>query len=450
LAVGILALLLGLWPDLVGLDPALAPAAALVLLALGLWVTGALPFHLTALLLFFLATVLAVAPPAVVFAGFASSALWLVFGGLVIGNAVQATGLGRRLAGLVAGHVSGSYRRIIHSIVVLSVGLAFLIPAAMGRIVILIPIVAALADQLGFARGRPGRAGMLLAVVLGTVVPAFAILPANLPNMVLLGVAETLYDQRITYVDYLLLHFPVLGLGSMLLLAELICLRLPDQPGSAAGAVVEQTPWSGGELRLLVIVSLALAFWATDWLHGISPGWVALAAAIVCLLPGIGVLDVRAFEADTSFGVFFYVAGLLGMVSIIDASGLAEALGAAALAWLPLDPATPAWNFTALVGLASGLGLITTHPGVPAVLGPLALPMAEASGLSLVAVLMTEVVGFTTILLPYQSAPVMVGLQLAGLGLGPASRLMLLLGLAALVLLVPLAYLWWLWLGYLG
>ena len=180
----------------------------MVLLALGLWVTGALPLYLTALLLFALATALAVAPPAVVFAGFASSALWLVFGGLVIGNAVQATGLGRRLVGLVAGHVGGSYRRIIHATLVLSVGLAFLIPAAMGRIIILIPIVAALADQLGFGRGRPGRTGMLLAVVLGTVVPAFAILPANLPNMVLLGVAETLHDQRITYVDYLLLHFP--------------------------------------------------------------------------------------------------------------------------------------------------------------------------------------------------------------------------------------------------
>jgi hypothetical protein len=101
--VAVLAASLALWPAMIGLTPDQAPAAALILLAIGWWATGALPFHLTSLTLFLLATVLEVAPPRVVFAGFASSALWLVFGGLVIGNAVQATGLGRRLArGLVA------------------------------------------------------------------------------------------------------------------------------------------------------------------------------------------------------------------------------------------------------------------------------------------------------------------------------------------------------------
>ena len=63
------------WPDAIGLAPALAPAAALVLFALGLWATGALPFLVTTLLLFVLATVFGSAPPRVIFAGFASSAL---------------------------------------------------------------------------------------------------------------------------------------------------------------------------------------------------------------------------------------------------------------------------------------------------------------------------------------------------------------------------------------
>jgi len=55
---------------------------------------------------------------------------------------------------------------------------------------------------------------------------------------------------------------------------------------------------------------------------------VALGAALVCMLPGVGMVDARTFESVTSFGTFLYVAGLLGMVSLIDASGLARALGA--------------------------------------------------------------------------------------------------------------------------
>lgn len=110
----------------------------------------------------------------------------------------------------------------------------------------------------------------------------------------------------------------------------------------------------------------------------------------------------------------------------------------------------PAGNFATLVLAASLAGLVTTHPGVPAVLGPLAGPLADATGLPLLTVLMTQVVGFSAMLLPYVSAPVMVAIQLANVGLGAAIRLSLLLGGLTLLLLVPVAYLWWRYLGYLG
>ena len=449
-AIAALALALYLWPQAIGLAPALAPTAALVLFALGFWATGTLPFHLTALLLFVLALVLDIAPPRVIFAGFASSALWLVFGGLVIGAAVQTTGLGRRLARLLVRHLRGSYRRIIYGTIALGVGLAFLVPAAMGRIMIMVPIFAVLAGELGLARGSGGRTGILLAVSFGTILPAFGILPANLPNMVLLGVSETLYDVSLTYTAFLLLHFPVIGLIYALLLAELICRLLPDRLHDRPVVAEALPPWSSAERRLLAILVLALVLWATDSLHGVSPGWVALGAAVACMLPGVGVLDVRTFETVTSFGAFFYVAGLLGMVGMIDASGLAATLAETAGRWLPVARDAPAWNFGVLALAASLMALVTAQPGVPAVLGPVAGPLAEATGLPLVSVLMTQVLGFAAILLPYESAPVMVAVQLANVGLGAATRLSLLLGSLTLLLLVPVAYLWWRWLGYLG
>ena len=325
----------------------MARPAALVLLTLGCWATGVLPFHVTGIGLFVLATLFGIAPPRVIFAGFTSSALWLVFGGLVIGAAVQTTGLGRRLARLLVGHLGGSYRRIVYGTVGLGAGLAFLVPAAMGRVMILVPIFAALTAELGFTPGRRGRTGILLAVAFGIILPAFAILPANLPNMVLLGVAETLYGVSISYAAWLLLHFPLLGLGYGLLLAELVCRLFPDRAddrpldGDGRAGRDPRSSWSPAERRLLGILVLALLLWATDSLHGLSPGWVALAAALVCMLPGVGVLDPRSFETATSFGTFFYVAGLLGMVSLIDASGLAGALELKALAWLPLAPDQP-------------------------------------------------------------------------------------------------------------
>ena len=428
----------------------MARAAALVLLALGCWATGALPFHVTGIGLFVLATLLGIAPPRVIFAGFASSALWLVFGGLVIGarSRPRASAAASRASwsAISAAPTGGSstarsgWAR----------GLAFLVPAAMGRIMILMPIFAALTAELGFGPGRRGRTGILLAVAFGTILPAFAILPANLPNMVLLGVAETLYGVSISYGAYLLLHFPLLGLAYGLLLAELICRLFPDRaddrpPIGEAAPPRPLPPWSPAERRLLGhpgpgarCSGRPIRCMASRPAGSRSrPRWSACCRAS-------GVIDPRTFETATSFGTFFYVAGLLGMVSLIDASGLAGALGAKALALAAAGAGCrPAESFGALVAAASLIGLVTTHPGVPAVLGPLAAPMAKAADLPLVSVLMTQIVGFSTMLLPYQSAPVMVALQLANLRLAAATRLSLLLGSLTLLVLVPLDYLWW-------
>jgi hypothetical protein len=87
---------------------------------------------------------------------------------------------------------------------------------------------------------------------------------------------------------------------------------------------------------------------------------------------------------------------------------------------------------------------------MPAVLTPLAAPMAEAADLPLLTVLMTQVVGFSSLAFPYQSPPLMVALQLARVPLGIATKLTLALSLATLLLLAPLVFLWWRWLGYLG
>lgn len=449
-----LALLVGLAPTALGIPARLGPPAAVVVLALGFWATNALEMHLTALLVFAIVTWFGITTPEVIFAGFAATGLWLVFGGLVVAAGIETSGLGERLARLIAGGLGGSYRRMIYMTVLICLAVSFLVPAAMGRLVILLPIFRAIARRSGFEDGSRGSTGIMLAAAFGTFVPAFAILPANLPNMVLLGAMETLYGEHISYVSYLVLHFPVLGLLKALLLAELTVRLYPAGASAPARPVAVpangRRPLSPVERRLTGILIGALVLWATDWLHGISPGWVALLAGLVCLLPGIGVVDRATFEREISFSSIFYVAGLLGLVRLIDESGLGDALGQTLLEHLPLAPEAPAGNFAALVGLNALTSLLTALAGMPAVLTPLAQPIAEATGFSRQAVLMVQVIGFSALLLPYQSAPIMVALAMARVPLATATRLSLAQGLLTLLVLAPLDYLWWRTLGLLG
>ncbi len=65
-------------------------------------------------------------------------------------------------------------------------------PSKLGRIALMIPVTLALCDAFGLGPGRPGRTGAVLAVGVATPVLSAAILPANVPNLVMAGSAERL------------------------------------------------------------------------------------------------------------------------------------------------------------------------------------------------------------------------------------------------------------------
>ena len=63
--------------------------------------------------------------------------------------------------------------------------------------------------------------------------------------------------------------------------------------------------------------------------------------------------------------------------------------------------------------------------------------------------LMLQVPAFSTVFLPFESPPIMIALQLGGVGVGPATKLCLSLAAMTVVLLFPLDFLWFRILGYL-
>ncbi len=134
--------------------PTESKAAGLAVITLGLLATARIPEFLTALLFFFVAMLFSVAPASIVFSGFQSTALWLVFGGLVMGVAITTTGLGRRITAKLAGHLQGSYLKLIAGMTLVGVAFAFIMPSAMGRAMLLTPIAIAIADLLVFDRAR--------------------------------------------------------------------------------------------------------------------------------------------------------------------------------------------------------------------------------------------------------------------------------------------------------
>lgn len=440
---------LALWPP-PGLPVEGARAGALVVATVVLLATGALPEFVTAILFFVVAMLFAVAPAEVVFSGFHSAGFWIVFGGLVIGVGVRGTGLAGRLAHAITGRFGRRYAAIITGMVVVGVALSFLMPSTMGRILILMPIVLAMADGFGYGPGSNGRAGLVLASSFGTMIPGFAILPATLPAVVLIGASQTQFGIAPVYGTWLLLHFPVLGILKAVAIIVLTIWLFPEQDAKATPAVEAPGAMAGRERLMVLLLSLALVLWMTDFLHHISPAWVAMGVAAVIVLPFVGIVSPQDFDSKLNFASLFYVGGVLGLGGVMAHGGLGDWLAQNALELLDLRPGRDGWNFAAVSTLSSLLAMLATQPSAPAILTPLAPHIAEATALPIETVLMMIVVGFSALVLPYQTPPLVVAMQLGSVPMRQGNKLCLALLAVTVVLLLPLDYLWWRALGWFG
>ena len=165
------------------------------------------------------------------------------FGGVVIGLGVKRSGLDTRLVNRFLARIPATYLGVVYSIFFAAFMLAWIVPSASARVALLVPIMIALSEGLGFKKGSKGQTGLVLASAMGTMTPAFGILPANVPNMALFGAIESIHGIRLTYGEYLLLNFPVLGIGALVLYPLVIGVLFKDQAEAAAPQEVPRK-WS--------------------------------------------------------------------------------------------------------------------------------------------------------------------------------------------------------------
>ena len=417
-------------------------AAGLLTLTLGLLALGTLPESITSLLFFTLAILLALAPPAVIFSGFTTGAFWLVFGGMILGEAVKTSGLADRLAALFLRGRSLDYPGFIGRIVILGTALCFVMPSTPARVLLLVPLITAMTGQLNLRPGGRGHVGACVAGILSTYQAGAAVLSANVPNLVLAGGAETVYGLPIRYLDYLVIQFPVMGLLK-LLSVWLVTVVLFKERVQLDTEGAQPRPLTGVEKRLAIILFLALVLWATDTLHGINPGWISLAAATICLLPPSRISPPSVLTQGMNFGALLYLAAALGLGTMVTHTGLDKLLSSPLTSLLALQPGHPFENFLALTTMATFTGMVTTNPAQPALLVPLASQFAATAEWPLFPVLMSFAVGFSTVIFPYQVPPIVIGLQVAGISTRRSLRLILPLAAIGLLVLLPLNYLWW-------
>lgn len=412
--------------------------------------TRSLPETPTALFIFLAFLASGVAPPEVIFAGFAASGFWLLVGGLILGSAITTTGLGDQIARFVFALTGSSYARGVWVLSIAGCALGALVPSAIPRVIVMMPITLSLARTMGFAPGTRGHTGLLVTAAMMTLTPTYFFLTANLPTIVELGVIEALYGAQISYGAYFVQNGPINAVRFAVLLALLLALGRGAQATAGSQEAIAHGPATPAQVRLSIVLVAAIGLWATDVLHGIPPAWVALGAAFAVLVPRAGIFGPQAMKSEIDLSIAVLIAAVFAISAVINEVGLGETIADLVVPALALEGAGAQWQLAAITAFSSALSHLTIAPATPVVLAPLAETMGDATGWSIMTVAMAHNVGFSTTFLPYQSPPLLIGIAMAQIPIGPLTRVCLWLAIVSSVIGIPLTAVWWQWLSLIG
>jgi len=417
-------------------------------LAIAMFATRLLPEVVTAIGCFLAFIAISAAPNDVIFSGFSSGGFWLLFSGLIIGTAISMTGLGMQIALRIFQRTGDSYRNAALLMAFSGLGLGLLVPSTLPRIIVLMPIAMSLSKTMGYAAGSRGHVGLTVTGAAATLLPTYAILTANLPTIIHFGAFETLYDVRQSYALYFVEQAPINLIRFLTLLAIMLPFAAPR--ADAVSSLDAPTPFTSLQKRLLALLGIAILFWATDTVHGISPAWVALSLAAVLLVPAFGMLDTSVMKTKVDMSPAFFLAALFAISAVAQYTGLGAFAADRLIPLLGLGQGGDLRDLYAVTGLSTVLSHLTTAPAAPAILAPLAQSIATETGWTIETIAMVQVIGISTPIIPYQAPPLIIAMALGHIPMAALFRVCLWLAAAVAFVGMPLTYLWWNYLGIFG
>lgn len=427
----------------VSADQMISRVAVVCGVAILCFATRLLPEVLTALLCFLAFLALGAAPPEVIFSGFATGGFWLLFSGLIIGAAITQSGLGQQIAQRIFSKTGTSYKRAVVLLCVSGLALGLVIPSTTPRIIVLMPVATSLATTMGFGTGSRGQIGLAIAAATSTLLPAYAILTANLPTIVQYGALETLYGIDPSYGRYFTTQLPVNLVRFAMLLLLLLPFARVDAIDIQPAAAQPPVAMTRQQKHLLMLLGIAILFWSTDSIHGISPAWIALSIASIVLWPASGLLAKTAMKTTIDLSPAIFLAGIFTISAVAQHVGLDTLVAEYMIPRLTLADGSNLRNLYAITGFSVVISHLTTAPAAPVVLAPLAGAIAEAANWKTHSVAMAQIIGISTPLLPYQAPPLIVAMALAHIPVPALIRICVGVALGVAVIGLPLTYVWW-------
>ncbi|MCS7459814.1 anion permease [Paenibacillus doosanensis] len=411
-------LILFFMPAPEGLKPDAQKSIAIFTGALVLWITTPIPIYLTSLLSILLLPLTgAVKDQEAAFGTLGFDVIWLMVSAFVLTSAIMKSNLGRRFALWMVTKFGKTPVRTLLVLVLINFILAFFVPSTTARATLMVPICLILLDIYKSIPGK-GNLGkvMLLQGVQADAIATSGVMTATAGNIIAVGFINDQAGGHIGYMDWLLASMPTAIIT--MLITFFIGLKLFSIKGESAFEHATDTlkeelkklgPFSLNEKKATLIFALTVILWATgDYQKGwfgfeISTEQTAVLAALLCLLPRIGLLTWK--EANIKWDLMIFAAGAYAVGNALDKSKGAEWMIKKVIAGLGLEHMSHALVYVLVVFLSMYSHLIFTSKTVRVtILIPAFIALAKSLGMDPVALALASAMTLTyTITLPPHS-----------------------------------------------
>lgn len=425
---------------------------AMTSMAILAWAFNVFPAIGVAALLTFGYMLGGVAPAEVVFGPWATVLPWISFAAVIIGEAMDQTGLARRLALACLTLAGGSFLGLLWGFFLGGLVLALVLPSILARMVVLCAIASGIVDTLRLNHKSRMSSAIILMAFMAAAAPQFLFLHTSESFIW----AFTMLFKDGTTVDFWQYAWHGSFFSIVYTLASMAVIwfvkgkenltTMGNAQAFIASSRKELGPVSTKEKKLMVIVlGMVLAFMVQPW-TGVDPVFIFAVLALLCYMPGISILSEESIgKVEIMFLIF-----ITGCMSIGFVGG---AVGFNAWAVQQILPLLQGWGETMSVIIAyiSGVAVnfLLTPLAATAAFTPAIGDLGQALNMNPLPLFYAFQYGLDQYILPYEAVYFLYIFITGRVTLSHVIPALALRALICGVLLAVVAIPWWNFVGIL-
>lgn len=319
------------------LTPAGQDALAVLVFALLLWITEAIPFHFTGILAIVLLAIFGVDTfDNIVKVGFGNVNVIFFIGVFTLSAFINKSGLGKRLVNICLSITGNNTKYVLLGFLVVGVVLSMWI-SNMAVAAMLMPLAKAIVDEEGVEplKSNFGK-GLLMSVAWGSLIGGFGTPAGNGPNPLAIGFMKDMAGVEVSFLDWMKYGIPIslvlipVAWGLLLWMFPPEMKYLKKSKEEIKNDFKNQTKLSRDEIVTLIIFVVTVLIWVfssqLSKLLGFSIpiAMPVILSTMVFFFPGVSETKYKAIEKEISWSSIILVLSGVSLGMVLYQTGVAN------------------------------------------------------------------------------------------------------------------------------